>query len=92
MRRCIEAIVCGLVEAIVDCLFRDFLCTLKKQLYNLYSTFTHYRNYRALFKRFQWNLFLYPRIVSVFPSMVLVSVFQKGYNRDKLVKEVLYDH
>ena len=34
----------------------------------------------------------YPRIVSVFPSMVLVSVFQKGYNRDKLVKEVLYDH
>ncbi len=36
--------------------------------------------------------FLYPRIVSFFPSMVLVSVFQKGYNRDKLVKEVLYDH
>ncbi|WP_288563130.1 hypothetical protein, partial [uncultured Streptococcus sp.] len=24
----------------------DFLCTLKK-LYNLYSGFTHYRNYRA---------------------------------------------
>lgn len=36
--------------------------------------------------------FLFPRIVSVFPSMALVSVFQKGYNRDKLVKEVLYDH
>ena len=91
MRRCIEEIVCGLVEAIVDCLFRDFLCTLKK-LYNLYSTFTHYRIIEPLFKRFRWNLFLYPRIVSVFPSMVLVSVFQKGYNRDKLVKEVLYDH
>ena len=53
-------------------------------LNSIYSVF--------LFKRFRWNLFLYPRIVSVFPSMVLVSVFQKGYNRDKLVKEVLYDH